>query len=72
MSDIVYTSPGSEIPMGTRAVVIKAVSDTNKKCVFDLLRYPYDITLAQLISNSLAAFLDAGISIDKGYKIYFV
>ena len=61
-----------EIPNGTRAVVIKPSSDTSKKVVFDLLSLPFDTTLAQLISNALAAFLDAGISISQGYKIYFV
>ena len=72
MSEIVYTAPGSEIPMGTRAVVIKPKSDSSKKCVFDLRNLPYGISLAQLISNSLAAFLEAGISIDEGYSHYFV
>ncbi len=67
-----FTVPGSEIPRGTRAVVIKPNSDTSKKVVFDLRNLPYGITLAQLISNALAAFLNAGISIDQGYKHYFV
>lgn len=61
-----------EIPNGTRAIVIVPKSDTSKKVVFDLLRYPYGMTLAQFISNALAAFLDAEISIDEGYKTYFV
>jgi len=60
--------PNTEIPAGTRAVVI--TFDNGKKVVFDLLREEYGVTLATLTSRALNAMLTAGYEFSS-YKILF-
>lgn len=59
----------TEIPQGTRAVVI--MTDTGKRVVFDLMKEPYGVTLATLTSRALGAFIKAGIEFNT-YKTHFI